>query len=69
MEVVTTIDEYCEDHLEFSEMRKYYIERCMKGKAYAKAIQLLEEGKRVDRNLSGLVSDYSWQLKNIYKQI
>ena len=69
MEVAKTIDENCEDHLEFSEMRKYYIERCMKGKAYAKAIQLLEEGKRVDRNLSGLVSDYSWQLKNIYKQI
>ena len=65
----TTIDEYCENHLEFSEVRKYYIERCMKRKAYAKAIQLLEEGKRVDRNLLGLVSDYSWQLKNIYKQI
>jgi len=63
-----TINEYCEKHLEFSEVRKYYIERCIERKAYDKAIHLLEEGKQVDRNYFGLVRHYSLQLKSIYKQ-
>ena len=64
----TVIDAYCEKHLEFNAVRKYYIERCMKRKAYDKAIYLLEEGKQIDKDLPGLVRNYSLQLKNVYKQ-
>jgi hypothetical protein len=64
----TTIDEYCKKHLEFSQVRKYYIERCINRNEYDKAIYLLEEGKQVDKNLPGLVRNYSLQLKSIYKQ-
>src|SRR5699024_11010974 len=64
----TTIDEFCEKHLELNDVRKYYIERCMNRKAYDKAIHLLEEGKKVDKDLPGLVRAYSVQLKNIYQQ-
>ncbi|GGP17103.1 hypothetical protein [Oceanobacillus neutriphilus] len=62
------IDEYCEKHLEFNQVRKCYIERCINRRAYDKAIRLLEEGKQVDKDLRGLVKDYSLQLKNIHKQ-
>jgi len=63
------IDEYCEKHSEFNEVRKYYIERCIARKDYDKAIYLLEKGKQVDENFSGLVRNYSLQLKNLYKLI
>lgn len=64
----TTIDEYCEKHLEFNKVRQYYIERCMNRKAYDKAIFLLEEGKQVSKDLFGIVRRYSLQFKNIYRQ-
>ncbi|WP_040984745.1 SWIM zinc finger family protein [Oceanobacillus jeddahense] len=63
------MDAYCEKHLEFNRVRKYYIEHCINRKAYDKAIHLLEDGKNADKGLSGLVRDYSLQLKNIYKQM
>lgn len=64
----SAIDAYCERHQEFSPVRKYLIERHMNRKAYDKAIYLLEEGKKVDRDSPGLVRNYSLELKNIYKQ-
>ncbi|HLS71061.1 MAG TPA: hypothetical protein VK027_05315 [Chitinophagaceae bacterium] len=64
----SSIDEYCEKYLESSNVRKYYIERCINRRMYDKAIHLLEEGKQVDKDYRGLLNGYSLQLKNLYKQ-
>jgi hypothetical protein len=64
----TAIDEYCEKHLEFSKVRKYYIDRCINRNLFDKAIYLLEEGIKVDGSMTGLVRDYSLQLRNLYKK-
>lgn len=63
------IDEYCKKNLEFSQVRNYYIENCLKRQAYEPAIQALEEGKVIDKDSRGLVADYSLQLKDLYKQL
>ncbi len=63
------IDEYCKKNLKFSRVRKYYIENCIKRKEYDVAINLLEEGKTLDKGLPGLVADYSLWLKDLYKQL
>lgn len=63
------IDEYCQKNLEFSPVRKYYIENCLKRQDYEPAIQALEEGKVIDKDSRGLVADYSLQLKDLYKQL
>lgn len=65
----SAIDEFCEKYLESSDVRKYYIERCINRKVYDKAIYLLEEGKQVDKDFIGLVKDYSLQLKNLYREL
>jgi hypothetical protein len=65
----STIDAYCKKNLEFNPVRKYYIENCLKRKAYEPAIQALEEGKRLDKDSPGFVTGYSLQLKNLYEQL
>lgn len=62
------IEEYAKENLEFSAVRKYYIQDCMKKERYDAAIQTLEEGKEVDQTAAGLVADYSLQLKELYKR-
>lgn len=63
-----SIAEYCKENLEFSVVRKYYIEECIKGKDYQTAINVLEAGKETDKEFSGLVAGYSLQLKELYQQ-
>ena len=62
------IEEYAKENLEFSAVRKYYIQECMKKGRYDAAIQMLEEGKETDKTAAGLVADYSLQLKELYKR-
>lgn len=64
-----TIDQYCKENLEFSEVRKYYIERLITKSQWDSAIHVLEEGKVVDKNRPGLVTDYSLQLRKLYQRI
>lgn len=63
------IDDYCKKYLEYNSIRKYYIENCIQRKAYDTAIHVLKEGKEVDKDFPGLLSDYSLQLKNLYKLV
>ncbi|WP_125142053.1 SWIM zinc finger family protein [Clostridium transplantifaecale] len=63
------IEEYCKDNLELSDVRKYYIESCIRDEKYEEAIHLLEESKRADSVYPGLVAAHSLVLKDLLKQI
>ncbi|MBM7024067.1 hypothetical protein [Treponema sp. Marseille-Q4523] len=60
------IDEYCKKYIDLSDIRKYYVDECIRMKRYEEAIQLLEEGKLVDTGYRGLILAYSEKLKEIY---
>jgi hypothetical protein len=62
------IDQYCIENLKFNSVRKYYVAYCINSGHYETAICVLKEGKEIDKDLPGLVADYSLQLKNLYKQ-
>jgi hypothetical protein len=62
------IEEYVIENLEFSAVRKYYVQECLKKNMYDVAIQTLEKGKEIDKSLPGIVLDYSLRLKDLYKQ-
>ncbi|WP_027398956.1 SWIM zinc finger family protein [Anaerovorax odorimutans] len=62
------IDKYCKENLEFSSVRDYYVNRLIYKGKYDAAIQVLEEGKVVDKSFPGLVEDYSLKLKDLYQQ-
>ena len=53
---------YCEN----SDVRKLYIDICMQKKEYDKAIRLLDDGLKADKNFCGLVAEYSNRKKEIY---
>lgn len=61
------IDDYCESNLEISMIRKLYAEICVKRQDFSRALELLREGKEVDKQYRGLVFDYSKRLKELYK--
>lgn len=61
------IDAYCRKNLGLSAVRNYYVADCMEGKKYDVAIRVLEDGKKAEKNAPGLVSNYSLQLKDLYK--
>ncbi len=63
------IDEYCKAYLEFSKIRKIYIEDCINMQNYDEAVFLLKEGKVVDKEWAGLVNDYSLKLRDLYKKL
>lgn len=60
------VDDYCKKYIRLSGIRTYYVDECIKMKRYEEAIQILEEGKRVDSSYGGLVLAYSNKLKEIY---
>ena len=53
---------YCKN----SDVRKLYINICMQKKEYDKAIRLLDDGLKADKDSRGLVSEYSNKKKKIY---
>lgn len=63
------IEEYCKENLEINEIRKYYIDICIKRKDYDMAIKLLKEGMDKEKDWPGLLINYSLKLKDLYKQI
>lgn len=63
------IDKYCRDNLEINEVRKYYIDICIKRKDYHEAIALLKEIKDQEKDWPGLLNKYSLKLKDLYKEI
>ena len=53
---------YCKN----SDVRKLYIDICMQKKEYDKAIRLLDDGLKADKDSRGLVSEYSNRKKEIF---
>lgn len=53
---------YCQN----SDVRKLYIDKCLREKEYDNAIRLLDEGLKADKDSCGLVSEYSNRKKEIY---
>jgi len=60
------IDEFCNEYWENSSVRRYYIELCMKGKDYGKALEALHDSIVKDKGYAGLVSEYSRKKRDIY---
>lgn len=48
-------------------MRRYYIDQCMRKRKYEEALKALDDSIRLDQNYRGLVSDYEYMKKNIYR--
>lgn len=63
------IEEYCKENLEINEIRKYYIDICIKRKDYDMAIKLLKEGMDKEKDWPGILINYSLKLKDLYNQI
>ena len=63
------IDEFCHKYWNVPEIRKKYIEKSVNEKNYIRAIEILNESKKIDADFRGLVYDYSVNLKKLYKLI
>ena len=61
------IKEECKRYWENSSVRRYYIDMCMKKKEYDHVLQVLDECILLDKEYSGLVSEYSAKKKEIYR--
>lgn len=60
------IEEFCRKYWDNSYVRRYYIDYCMKNKAYDCALAALEESLDLDKKYRGRVADYSKMKKEIY---
>lgn len=60
------INEYRKKFRHFSAIRKLEVKEYLDRKEYDKAIEVLEESKKLDKEYAGLVSKYSEQLIQIY---
>ncbi len=63
------IDAFCRKYWNAAEIRKIYVEKSLNEKNYTRAIEILNESKKIDAGLRGLVHDYSIKLKELYKLI
>jgi len=62
------LERYCSEQWVSSEVRKYYVEKCLEKQDYNRAIEVLEESVFLDSEYRGLVSEYSMKLKELYKR-
>lgn len=63
------IDAFCHKYWNVAEIRKIYVEKSVNEKNYIRAIEILNESKKKDAGLRGLVHGYSIKLKELYKLI
>lgn len=56
----------CIKYCKSSDVRKFYIDICMRKKDYSKVIEILDDGIEADKESRGLVSEYSKKKKEIY---
>lgn len=61
-----TIEDFCRQHWENSDVREYYIDMCVRRKDYNQAIKILDESLQIDGQYSGLVSKYIQRKKDIF---
>lgn len=64
------IDAFAQSNLDFTDVRKFMANRYRQRQDYARAIDLLKAGKQQGKNqhLSGIVSGFSRQLKDVYRE-
>lgn len=60
------IEEFCKTYWDNSSIRRFYIDFCMKNKDYVRALEVLDQSISMDRQYSGLISEYSEKKKEIY---
>lgn len=60
------IKETCKRYWNSSLVRRYYVDLCMKKKEYDHVLQILDECILLDKQYSGLISEYSEKKKEIY---
>lgn len=60
------IERYCKENWKYSEIRKYYINECIKQQDYETAIEVLKDSLQIDSDFAGLVRGFSWMLKDCY---
>lgn len=61
--------DYCIKHWKLPDAREFCINEYCNKKEYNKAIESLNESIKLDADYPGLVSDYKYRLKDIYKTI
>lgn len=62
------IEKYYLKYWRVTEVRRRAINECINKKNYARAIEILIESKKLDKEWPGLVRAYSCKLKDLYKQ-
>ena len=60
------IEEVCKKYWDNSSVRRYYIDMYMKKKEYVHVLRILDESILLDKQYSGLISEYSKKKKEIY---
>lgn len=63
-----TLCDYCRQYWSFSDVRQWYVERCLEREDTDEAIRVLEESKILDDGLRGLLHKYEKQLWKLYRQ-
>lgn len=63
------IQDFCKKYWESSEVRKYYIDLCVRSGNYKEALKVLDESIFLDKEYRGLVNDYHWRKKDIYQRL
>lgn len=56
----------CKKYWKVSEVRRFYISFCIQGKIYDKALQVLDESIKLDKDYAGLISDYQKKKKEVF---
>ena len=56
----------CKTYWKVSEVRKFYISFCIQGQIYDKALQVLDESIKLDKDYAGLISDYQKKKKEVF---
>lgn len=63
-----TICYYCRQYWSFSDIRQWYVERCLEREDTDEAIRVLEESKTLDAGMWGLLLKYEKLLWKLYRQ-
>lgn len=61
------IEKYCREYWKYSDVRKYWIDKCIREKNYENAIEVLLESQKIDSEYRGLVCQHSNKLKEVYR--
>ncbi|NLC54464.1 MAG: hypothetical protein GX769_01110 [Erysipelothrix sp.] len=60
---------YARKNRKLNAVRSYYINICIENQDFKTAIEMLIEGKNVNREFIGIVKEYSLLLKDLYKEL